>query len=66
MSIWLFCIFIQILSRKYFKTRFVQIDVDHAPFLVQKLKIQVLPCVIMFLEGIAIDQLFALIQITRF
>ncbi|KAJ3088884.1 hypothetical protein HK102_007707 [Quaeritorhiza haematococci] len=44
------------LARKHFKTKFVKIDVEKAPFLVEKLKIQVLPCVIAFVDGISVDR----------
>ncbi|TPX32907.1 hypothetical protein SmJEL517_g04065 [Synchytrium microbalum] len=46
-----------ILARKHFKTRFIKVDVDNAPFLVDRLKIQVLPCVVCFIDGIAADRL---------
>ena len=41
----------QYLAPKHFDTRFVKISVDNAPFLVTKLKVQVLPCVIAFVDG---------------
>jgi hypothetical protein len=34
----------------------VRINVDNAPFLVTKLKIQVLPCVIAFIDGVGVDR----------
>ncbi|KAF2151196.1 thioredoxin-like protein [Myriangium duriaei CBS 260.36] len=45
------------LAPKHFDTRFLSINVDNAPFLVAKLKIQVLPCVIAFVDGIAVDRI---------
>ncbi|KAJ3342769.1 hypothetical protein HDU83_005960 [Entophlyctis luteolus] len=45
------------LARKHFKTRFIKIDVELCPFLVEKLKIQVLPCVIPFIKGVSVDRL---------
>lgn len=32
-------------------------NVDHAPFLVTKLKVQVLPCVIAFVDGVGADRI---------
>lgn len=45
-----------VLAEKHFDTRFVSINVDNAPFLVVKLGIQVLPCVIAFKDGVGIDR----------
>ncbi len=47
----------QILAPKHFDTRFVKINVENAPFLVAKLKVQVLPCVIAFVDGIGVDRI---------
>lgn len=35
----------------------MRINVDNCPFLVTKLKIQVLPCVIAFIDGIGVDRI---------
>lgn len=40
------------LAQKHIQTRFIKVDVDNVPFLVTKLQIQVLPCVIPFIKGI--------------
>ncbi|KAF9134167.1 hypothetical protein BGW39_007905 [Mortierella sp. 14UC] len=48
---------LEALSKKYFKTKFVKIKVENAPFLVEKLQVKVLPCVISFVDGIAVDRL---------
>lgn len=45
------------LSSKYFDTRFVQVSVQNAPFLVEKLQIRMLPCVMSFQGGIAGERL---------
>lgn len=45
------------IARKHFKTRFVKIDVDNTPFLVEKMKIQILPCVVCFVDGVSTDRL---------
>lgn len=41
----------------HFDTRFVKIDVTNAPFLVAKLKVQVLPCVLSFIDGVNKDRI---------
>ncbi|GMM56390.1 Plp1 protein [Maudiozyma humilis] len=40
------------LARKYLRTKFVRIDVQNSPFLVDKLDIKVLPCVIAYVGGL--------------
>lgn len=35
----------------------MKIDVENAPFLVTKLKVQVLPCVLAFIGGICVDRI---------
>ncbi|KAJ3558369.1 hypothetical protein NM688_g967 [Phlebia brevispora] len=40
------------LSQKYFNTRFVRVFAENVPFLVEKLGIKVLPCVICFKKGV--------------
>jgi thioredoxin-like negative regulator of GroEL len=47
---------LQKLARKYFNTKFVRINVEKAPFLVDKLKIKVLPCMIGFIKGVNCDR----------
>ncbi|KAK9238866.1 thioredoxin-like protein [Lipomyces kononenkoae] len=39
------------LTAKHMETRFISVDVDNATFLVVRLEIQVLPCVICFIDG---------------
>ncbi|KAG0072290.1 hypothetical protein BGZ89_007175 [Linnemannia elongata] len=48
---------LETLAKKYFKTKFVKIKVENAPFLVEKLQVKILPCVISFVDGIAVDRL---------
>ncbi|KAK3715378.1 hypothetical protein LTR37_007106 [Vermiconidia calcicola] len=48
---------IRTLVDKHFDTRFVSINVDNAPFLVVKLGIQVLPCVLSFIDGVGTDRI---------
>jgi hypothetical protein len=33
------------------------VNVEHAPFLVVKLKVQVLPCVIVFVDAVSVDRI---------
>ena len=48
---------LEALAPKHFDTRFLSVDVQNAPFLVAKLKIQVLPCVIAFVNGVGVDRI---------
>ncbi|KAG0285638.1 hypothetical protein BGZ96_010136 [Linnemannia gamsii] len=48
---------LETLAKKHFKTKFVKIKVEDAPFLVEKLQVKILPCVIAFVDGIAVDRL---------
>lgn len=45
------------MAPKHFDTRFLNINVENAPFLVARLKIQVLPCVICFIDGVGTDRI---------
>ncbi|KAI4185386.1 MAG: hypothetical protein LQ346_005917 [Caloplaca aetnensis] len=45
------------LAPLHFDTRFLRINVENAPFLVTKLKVQVLPCIIAFRKGVSIDRI---------
>lgn len=47
---------LQTLAQKFFSTKFFKIQVEQAPFLVEKLKIKVLPCVVLFIDGISVDR----------
>ena len=47
---------LQALAKKHFRTKFVKIDVDNAPFLVDRLKVQVLPCILSFVDGVSSDR----------
>jgi hypothetical protein len=47
----------QALASKHFDTRFLKMNVENAPFLVTKLKIQVLPCVLAFVNGVSVDRI---------
>jgi thioredoxin-like negative regulator of GroEL len=47
---------LETLAPKHFDTRFLKMNVENAPFLVTKLKIQVLPCVMAFVNGVSVDR----------
>ena len=44
------------LAPVHLQTKFLKINVEHAPFLVTKLNIKVLPCVIAFVDGVSADR----------
>ncbi|KAH8999250.1 thioredoxin-like protein [Lactarius akahatsu] len=45
------------LAPKYFNTRFLRVFVEKVPFLVEKLGIKVLPCVVCFIKGVTKDRI---------
>ncbi|THV08427.1 thioredoxin-like protein [Dendrothele bispora CBS 962.96] len=45
------------LAPKYFNTRFIRVFVENIPWLVEKLGIKILPCVICFVDGVTKDRL---------
>ncbi|KAL8580702.1 hypothetical protein ACOMHN_004743 [Nucella lapillus] len=45
------------LSQKYFEAKFARIGVEKAKFLVNKLKVQVLPAIYCFKKGIVVDRI---------
>ena len=47
---------LKILAPKYFTTRFCKLHGPDAPFFVAKLQVQMLPCVILFVNGVAVDR----------
>jgi hypothetical protein len=51
-------LFFQKLTEQYFETKFAKINVDKAKFLVEKLKIRVLPAVLCFKKGIVVDRYY--------
>ncbi|KAI9891302.1 MAG: hypothetical protein M1814_002815 [Vezdaea aestivalis] len=48
---------LEALAAKHYDTRFLRINVEHCPFLVTRLKIQMLPCVIAFIDGTSSDRI---------
>jgi len=49
--------FAKVIAPKHLETRFLRINVSNAPFLVVKLKVQVLPCVLAFVSGVSVDRI---------
>ncbi|KAI9847830.1 MAG: hypothetical protein M1837_001723 [Sclerophora amabilis] len=47
---------LEALAPKHFDTNFLRINVENAPFLVTRLKIKVLPCVLAFMDGISVER----------
>ncbi|KAF8591411.1 thioredoxin-like protein, partial [Ramaria rubella] len=45
------------LAPRYFSTRFLRVFVENVPWLVDKLAIKVLPCVICFVKGVSKDRI---------
>ncbi|KAF9451664.1 thioredoxin-like protein [Macrolepiota fuliginosa MF-IS2] len=45
------------LAPKYFHTRFLRVFVENIPWLVERLSIKVLPCVICFIDGVSRERL---------
>ncbi|KAF7868789.1 uncharacterized protein EAF02_009525 [Botrytis sinoallii] len=45
------------LAPKHLDTRFLKIDVENAPFLVTKLNVKILPCVLVFIDGRSVDRI---------
>ena len=48
---------LKIISEQHFEARVVKINVENAPFLVTKLSVKVLPCVIAFIDGVSVDRI---------
>ncbi|KAG8823746.1 hypothetical protein FRC19_003259 [Serendipita sp. 401] len=44
------------IAPKYFQTRFLRVFVENVPWLVEKLAIKVLPCLIVFVDGVTKDR----------
>ena len=48
---------LQSLSQKYFQTRFMKANAPDLPFFTEKLNVKVLPCLILFKNGVAFDRI---------
>lgn len=44
------------LATRHYEVRFARVDVRHTPFVVEKLNIRVLPCVVGFKDGIGVER----------
>ena len=44
------------LSQKYLPVKFARMDAEKAPFFVEKLKIIMLPTIVLFKDGVAVDR----------
>ena len=45
------------ICKKHLECRFITLDAEKAPFFIQKLQVQVLPTIIMFDNGVAVDRI---------
>jgi len=45
------------IAPKYYHTRFIRVFVENVPWLVEKLGIKILPCVIVFIDGVTKDKI---------
>ncbi|TDL29484.1 thioredoxin-like protein [Rickenella mellea] len=48
---------LDVIAPKYLGTKFIRVLVENVPWLVEKLSIQVLPCVVCFVDGVSKDRL---------
>jgi len=48
---------LELIAPHHFKTRFFRVFVENVPWLVEKLQIKVLPCVVCFIGGVSKDRL---------
>ncbi|TIC03709.1 thioredoxin-like protein [Wallemia mellicola] len=48
---------LELIAYQHPSTKFIKVNVENVPFLVEKLKIKVLPCVIIFKQGVAKERL---------
>ena len=47
---------LRIIAEQHLEARIVKINVENAPFLVTKLGVKILPCVIAFIDGVSVDR----------
>lgn len=47
---------IRTLAARHYEVRFARVDVRHTPFIVEKLNIRVLPCVVGFKDGLGVER----------
>ena len=44
------------IAKTHPEAKFIYLNAEHSPFFVQKLQVQVLPTIIIFLDGVAVDR----------
>lgn len=54
---------LQELAPRHFGTRFIKVSAPDAPFFVEKLQIRMLPCVVMLVNGVAVDRIVGFDQL---
>lgn len=54
---------LELIAPRHFATRFIRVFVENVPWLVEKLQIKVLPCVICFIHGVSKDRLIGFEEI---
>ncbi|KAF8314756.1 thioredoxin-like protein [Clavulina sp. PMI_390] len=54
---------LEMIAPRHFKTRFIKVFVENVPWLVEKLQIKVLPCVVCFIRGVTKDRLIGFEEI---
>lgn len=47
---------LELLASRHYEVRFARVDVQNTPFVVEKLNIRVLPCVIGFKDGVGVER----------
>lgn len=52
----IFDMHLALLAKKYLPTRFIKLNAEKAPFFVGKLQVKVLPTLVLFKDGIAVDR----------
>ncbi|KAH3684331.1 hypothetical protein WICPIJ_004711 [Wickerhamomyces pijperi] len=48
---------LEILAQKHLTTKFIKINAEDAPFLVTRLKVKVLPCVMLYINGVEANRI---------
>lgn len=48
---------LELIAKEHLECRFVKLNAEKAPFFIQKLKVKVLPSILLFKDGIAIDRI---------
>ena len=56
---------LKILAQKYFDTKFVKLSAPDSPFFVEKLQVRMLPCLIIFRDGVTCDRITGFEELGR-